>query len=203
MREIVAICVIAAVMGCRSGTEKPSDKESWPSRVNGATLGLESQEPDMAVPKADGRLLVREILRQAFLIAARDELGLATRDMTLRETIHAAPSGVAGPLAVTTADSSGDFVRVQIVRTANGRPKVIYEKEIPLPLAANDAFDYVGLVTAAEEMSRSKPRRAASTTGPIWVTTTWRRPAWRNSRAMKSRDSMCRRSVSFGRRRSS
>ena len=110
----------------------------------------------MTVPKADGRLLVREILRQAILLAARDELSLATRDMTLRETLVTGSTGVAGTLSVQTADSSGDFVRLQIMRIAGGRPKVVFEKEIPLPPTANGAFDYVRLVTAAEEMSRTE-----------------------------------------------
>ena len=34
-------------------------------------------------------LLIREVMRQAFLIAARDECGLATRDTTLREAVPA------------------------------------------------------------------------------------------------------------------
>ncbi len=57
----------------------------------GRVVCLTCREPD----RIEGRgfpppLLVRELVRQAFLIAARDECGLATRDATLREEF---PSG--------------------------------------------------------------------------------------------------------------
>ena len=50
-------------------------------------LDLSVQEPDHEGADSRGPLLVRELMRQAVLIAARDELGLATRDEALREPI--------------------------------------------------------------------------------------------------------------------
>ncbi|HEX4072743.1 MAG TPA: hypothetical protein VHX68_16300 [Planctomycetaceae bacterium] len=58
----------------------------------GHVVCLTCREPD----RIEGRgfpppLLVRELVRQAFLIAARDECGLSTRDATLREEFPSAP----------------------------------------------------------------------------------------------------------------
>jgi hypothetical protein len=50
-------------------------------------VDLSVQEPDHEGTDARGPLLIRELMRQAVLIAARDELGLRTRDEALREPI--------------------------------------------------------------------------------------------------------------------
>ena len=50
-----------------------------------AVLALASDEPDVSDAKADGGLLIRELVRQAVLIAGRDGLGLQTRDQVLGE----------------------------------------------------------------------------------------------------------------------
>jgi len=51
-----------------------------------ATVYLTVREPDAYSPSSfPAPLLERELVRQAFLIAARDELGLGTRDVILRE----------------------------------------------------------------------------------------------------------------------
>ncbi|HTM53038.1 MAG TPA: hypothetical protein VL175_03380 [Pirellulales bacterium] len=54
------------------------------------TLALKAQEPELRQPPhRGGSLLVREIARQAVLLAAREEMGLSTRDMALRESMPA------------------------------------------------------------------------------------------------------------------
>ena len=53
-------------------------------------VALETHDPTH--PRADYAMLLREIVRQALLVSARDELGLPTRDRTLREPLPAAVS---------------------------------------------------------------------------------------------------------------
>lgn len=105
--------------------------------------------------KLGGKLLVRELLRQAVLIAARDQLGLATRDQTLRETIPAS-SGNVKVLDAETAELIGQSVRLKLTAGSIGRKKKIFEQEIPLPSDADTPFDYVALATAAESWSRTE-----------------------------------------------
>src|SRR5207253_11358341 len=97
-------------------------------------------------PKADGGLLLREIVRQAILLAAREELGLSTRDAVLGE--------VRGPDSGPRLD-----VRTKVVPgaayeiTVEAGSAVVWKKEIPLPPGP---VDYLALVTAAEKLPRDE-----------------------------------------------
>jgi hypothetical protein len=118
-------------------------------------LALDSQEPDVSDPKAHGGLLVREIVRQAILIAGRDGLGLQTRDKVLGETF---PEGSV-PLQVRTKAVRGKSVAVRISRGES----VLWDKEIPLP--AGETLDYAALVREAEALSRGGFVEALKTVG--------------------------------------
>jgi tetratricopeptide (TPR) repeat protein len=107
-------------------------------------LALEAEEPDLSDTKADGGLLIREIVRQAILIAARDGLGLQTRDQVLGEIFPE----TATVLKVHTKALPGKSVAVRISR----KDAVLLEKEIPLP--AGGTIDYAALVHEAEALSR-------------------------------------------------
>jgi tetratricopeptide (TPR) repeat protein len=66
---------------------------STPPRKNlavGETVYLTVREPGN-VPSQVAPLALRELVRQAFLLAARDELGLSTRDVMLREDLPQKP----------------------------------------------------------------------------------------------------------------
>lgn len=99
-------------------------------------LALDGAEPDLA-GGAHGGLLVREIVRQAVLIAGRDGLGLATRDHALREPLGERP------LSIRTRAVLGKQVAVRVARGTD----VLWEQEIPFA-------DYAGLVKACEALSR-------------------------------------------------
>jgi tetratricopeptide (TPR) repeat protein len=107
-------------------------------------LALEAEEPDVTDPKADGGLLVREIVRQALLIAGRDGLGLRTRDQVLGEAF---PSG-ATVLRVRTSAIPGKSVAVRITL----KDAVLWDQSLPLP--AGDTLDYASLTREAEARSR-------------------------------------------------
>ncbi|MFN0051956.1 MAG: tetratricopeptide repeat protein [Planctomycetales bacterium] len=100
---------------------------------------------------APGGMLQRELVRQAFLIAARDELGLSTRDRSLRETITAGehPENVPFQIGVAASDD-GLVYYVTVFRQSGIRPVVLWAGEL--------AVDSVGaletLVTRAEALSR-------------------------------------------------
>ena len=97
---VFAIVVIASVLpsGC-TGRNSPPEKKNAISETNAAVSHL--PKSDLGIghtvcltvrePEADGPeggvapMGVREIVRQAFLMAASDELGLPMRDCMLRE----------------------------------------------------------------------------------------------------------------------
>ncbi len=65
---------------------------------------MREDNPLESPPQAGG-MLVREIVRQAFLIAARDECGLATRDQTLRESLELPAQAKAAPFCHARRDA--------------------------------------------------------------------------------------------------
>jgi hypothetical protein len=144
-RRVLRISFAAALIASASAVfaaDEPSSQRSPDS-----TLFLTAQEPDMSKDPSNARLLVREIARQAVLMAGRDELGLSTRDMTLRETMPAAESTEKLDLQVTPSKES---VRVTVSR---GDQK-FFEREIPATSAAGP-FDYVRFSAALEELVAS------------------------------------------------
>ncbi len=98
-------------------------------------LGLESTTPE----GGHGGLLIREIVRQAVLIAGREGLGLRTRDHALREPLGDRPLGV------RTKATLGKQVAVKITRGGD----VLWERDVPFP-------DYTGLVRECEALSRGE-----------------------------------------------
>jgi len=119
-----------------------------------SVLLLTAQEPDMTVEKASSKLLVRELLRQAILIAGRDQLRMSTRDATLREPFSD-PLGTSDLLLkVQTARSAGSYIRVTVI---DGRDdKVLYNEDIASPLTEKNDVDYLGILLAVEERSRKQ-----------------------------------------------
>ncbi|MCH8147933.1 MAG: hypothetical protein IH987_08055, partial [Planctomycetes bacterium] len=116
-------------------------------------------------------ILSREIARQAFLIAARDELGLTTRDAWLGEAMPSAgknepfdlaaipggPSryGVASMVEVLRGfyptEESVDHFRLDVIGKVNSQPTVV--------------MDYQSLVVEMEKLSRTRFVEALKTSG--------------------------------------
>jgi tetratricopeptide (TPR) repeat protein len=111
-----------------------------------AVLALASEEPDVSDPKADCGLLIRELVRQAILIAGRDGLRLRTRDQVLGEAF---PEG-ATILGVHTKAVAGKSVWVKITF----KDRVLWDKGIPMPPGAT--VDYGVLAREAEALSRGE-----------------------------------------------
>ena len=90
-----------------------------------------------------GRLL-HELVRQSLLIAARDELGLKTRDQTLGELTFDVESGASttvelpgGPVQIVSS-IPGSFegasvLLITIFREDAEGPQVLWEKKLPIP----------------------------------------------------------------------
>ena len=98
------------------------------------------------------KILVRELMRQAVLIAARDELGLATRDMALRESIEAnLPDATL--LVCNTQPNSSEKVKLMLFSQDGNARKIFFNDRMALvPVAP---FDYRELATVAETNSRT------------------------------------------------
>jgi len=97
------------------------------------------------------RLLERELVRQAVLIAARDELGLQTRDEVLDEV--APPAGEAEPIELSTyyGQTRG---RIMIRKGEGEKAETLVAKELP---PVPDGYDYPAeIAKIAESLSRTK-----------------------------------------------
>jgi len=93
-------------------------------------------------------LLTRELARQAFLIAAREECGACTHDAWLGDEV--AKSGDNAPFDLVC--SAGQPSLMEILRGFGSAEKSIWHEE----LAIGDEFDYPAYVTRMESMSRTE-----------------------------------------------
>src|SRR4051794_22852071 len=84
---IAAVAAFALSLVVASRARAQGDPPaSQPAPVQ-PVLSLTANEP-VIENESGGPLLVREILRQAVLLAARDQLHIPTRDQALRETLR-------------------------------------------------------------------------------------------------------------------
>ncbi len=101
-------------------------------------------------------LLIREVMRQAFLIAARDECGLATRDTTLREAVPAGdnPQTLSFELYCAYVKSKKNYdAQYVLSRRKKGGLEEIWRQALPADI--NNPERTLKLTTAAEELSRT------------------------------------------------
>ncbi|MGP0067546.1 MAG: tetratricopeptide repeat protein [Isosphaeraceae bacterium] len=122
-------------------------------------LGHPSGATDAGLRGIQRGLLARELIRQAVLLAARDEMGLATRDELLGDK---APEG--------KGSTSADFAWLpRLNGPASVRISRDAAEEEPLPdldvLPAASIHDLVALARAAEGLSRTEFPRALRTMG--------------------------------------
>lgn len=121
-----------------------------------------TSEPIRTLPdgrEAYGGLLVRELVRQAVLIAAREEMGLPTRDSSLEDKI-----GSKDPNALeiqTTCDPTGK-VLVTLKLGQKWQSNWSYEETIPFT-PDNDLINYRELADKLEHLSRTSFPRALET----------------------------------------
>jgi tetratricopeptide (TPR) repeat protein len=98
-------------------------------------------------------LIERELARQAFLLAARDELGLATRDMALREPFPHDENGVYLPFEMLVTVNENLAARITILRQNGDQYEVLWQKELNLVAAGGLIED---LVAQCERLSRTE-----------------------------------------------
>ncbi len=127
----------------------PNDAEARP------TVFLQAaEEPEEPGPGRSPHLgmLAREIPRQALLIAARDGLGLETRDATLGDSAGAAKGEVIADLVTCIVEE--DSARLTIRRGAAdaAEPDFLFAEDWPLPI--RELLDYPKLVERTESFSR-------------------------------------------------
>jgi tetratricopeptide (TPR) repeat protein len=99
-------------------------------------------------------LLHRELIRQAVLIAARDGLGLSTRDEVLGERLPEAPAGTAAEV-VTNFRIQPGASRVFLLRGKGDAAAEILLRHQLLPNSAAEADYLARLTTLAESLSRT------------------------------------------------
>ena len=121
-------------------------------QAKGAPMMAALETHDPTHPRGDYAMLLREIVRQALLVSARDELGLPTRDRTLREPLPAAASPVRFPLGVVVNVAPTGAARVTVVRRKGNRYEVLWDR--PLTLAKGSWYEQ--LATRAEGWSRTE-----------------------------------------------
>ncbi len=150
-----------------------------PQQPGPVCLAVREVNPLQGPPQAGG-LLVREIVRQAFLIAARDECGLSTRDQTLRESLDLPAQANSAPFAtlVATPIAEGSdtcHVRVSVTHANDKSAKPLWETTVDIP-----RYDLIAvLVDKAEAWSRKEFQGVLAQAGP-----TGKVPAARSSAAI-------------------
>ncbi len=95
--------------------------------------------------------LIRELIRQGLLIAARDGLRLRTRDRCLGEPLPDAAGAVTPPLDVTITFDTAQDVTVVVFREKAGGSERLAEFLIQLPASSNDLLEQ--LTRKAEDLS--------------------------------------------------
>lgn len=94
--------------------------------------------------------LFRELPRQAMLMAARDELGMSTRDRSLREQFPWSQMPETWPLSVITSVTPDYMALVTVIRHTPSGVDVWWEQQFPLDPQA----PYESLATVAERLAR-------------------------------------------------
>lgn len=151
---MLLLCSIAA--GVRA--------DDQPAQSKLPVVMLESREAKN-VQGSDPGLLLRELGRQAVLIAARDGLGLATRDEALREPF---PKDQGAPIVANTSATVGKTYEIILSRDG----KEILRKEFPFdlkkprdPKQRPTLSDYRMVAEACEALSRREMPDALKAAG--------------------------------------
>ena len=145
-------------LGCQGEKENPAQGKS--AQGNAAQAGPApgtlttvylGRSPDWNVRDFNGvnvRLLERELFRQAFLVAARDELGLTTRDSWLGDSIPTDGENAPWDLKATPGDPS-------VAELVHGFP-ANRTSSAQFEIAFNACKDYETTAAQAEVLSRGK-----------------------------------------------
>ncbi|MEI6239174.1 MAG: hypothetical protein WCR51_02175 [Planctomycetia bacterium] len=146
--SVVLLCT-ALILSAQIG--RPAERTQQPA--DGGVFVLRAAPPGAKAAgggPAHGGLLVRELVRQAVLISARDELGLVTRDASLGDQID--PKDETAVTIRTTADAVG-AVRYELVFGGDGSGGTKHSDSVSFK-PVDGLVDYTGLAAALERQSR-------------------------------------------------
>ncbi len=157
----VTMAVLIRCAASAASSPAPSGPDNQPPPT---ILALHAQVPrGLTDSKNFGGLLVRELVRQAVLVAARDGLGAVTRDENLGELIpDSAPVGSPSESSSTTLDldvstltNNDGAIKVEILGGPSMARQSIWTGEISVR-ARMGAFSYTQLMIKAEALSRGE-----------------------------------------------
>ena len=133
---------------------------SGPQATIAIGMPFTAQETDPRMSARSG-ILQRELIRQALLVAARDELGLSTRDEVLGERPSAVAPGSPGPEILTITGRDGQIrLVIQPAEGAGAEPLFEHDLTGPAKAAGEPASgdptpeDLANLAARTEELSR-------------------------------------------------
>ena len=152
LRLVVRIVSLAIVLVCEVWTDQALGSEQP------QTLYLATREAERDKGPLPSQLLLRELVRQSILIAGRDQLGLATRDMSLREDVPSSANGDKKPLQVLTNARHGRHLRLRLF--AHGSPEAeatpLFDRQFEQPHLPEKVIDHLFYVEELERLSRGE-----------------------------------------------
>ena len=126
LSALSALSIVLAATGSPSSAPAAT---SAPSAPEPAVLMLDAQEPDLEPADSSGSLISRELIRQAILIAGREELGLSTRDATLREPFPQSAAKEYPPIHIKTL-TTPKYLQIDLWRDNDPQGRAKYSRRL-------------------------------------------------------------------------
>lgn len=136
------------------------------SRAKVDAVYLGTREPDRIEENVQpASLLCREVVRQAFLIAAREECGLSTRDATLREELSKSPGlqFVQFDLECKAVSQKTSALVYALYPRGDGEPKAVWQWKLQCDL--NDPETIAKLAEQIEPLSHGELKAVLDRSG--------------------------------------
>jgi len=128
-----------------------------PGEVHPVLILERPAAPAIGAESFQGGVIARELVRQALLMSAREQLGLATRDAVLREPTEGLPKRTIGADIKFIANEPSHFILKQ-----NDESFADFEMEVTV---AEKGVDYLQLCQLAEKLSRDQLPKALKKAG--------------------------------------
>jgi tetratricopeptide (TPR) repeat protein len=146
--SVLTLCLVATGSLPAFAQEKPAAAQ---------VVFLAAREPErVEAGERPGPLLARELIRQAILVAARDEMGLTTRDAILGDERPQGASARTVPLELFYAASTVKTPEVRYVLSRPAKPKPETLWEWKFQAALDDPETIAKLAEQAEAFSRGE-----------------------------------------------
>ena len=149
---LIALSAFADDPPAEPGAQSPTEPTAELPTPNLFMLDAEQPAPG---PQFCHGILLRELGRQAVLIAARDELGLPTRDAALREPFITPANPRLGPLTIRTTATPGQHYRIELA-PVNNHKAILRLPDMPFAQGeAEQPFNWLAILQSAELWSRT------------------------------------------------